>query len=101
MVVDLTVHGENISVELINQRLCAVLHVYNAEPLVRNNGPLVAVNAAPVGATVADLLGQSQGLVTQVREIGKSRVELEDSENAAHSGGLHFLCARGSDGPCH
>jgi hypothetical protein len=33
-------------------------------------------------------------LVTQIRVIGEGRIEFEDSENAAHSGGLHFLCAR-------
>jgi hypothetical protein len=101
MVIDLTVHSQNIAVMPIDQRLRAVFHVYDAKTLVRNNDMLVAVNAAPVGATVPDILGLCQDLVTQVRVIAVDQINLEDCDNSAHSGKLQYPRIHGSDGSSH
>ena len=39
VVVDFAVHGQHVAVQLVDQRLRAVLHVHDLEPLVRRSSP--------------------------------------------------------------
>ena len=84
VVVDLAVDGQGVAVDRVQQRLGAVLHVHDGEPLVGQDGVAVAEDPAPVRAPVAQLLGHDQGLLAQFVGIGAGGVDAQDCQDAAH-----------------
>jgi hypothetical protein len=51
---------------------------------VGEDGAIVGVDSAPVGAAVADLLGLRDGLATELAMGRQRRVEIKESDNPTH-----------------
>src|ERR1051326_826710 len=84
VVINLAVHGEDIAVQRVYQRLRPMLDVDDREPLVGEYRVFVRVDAAPIGAAVAKFLGHGEREPTQFSRVGTAGLYVQNGENAAH-----------------
>mmetsp|Transcript_80779 Transcript_80779/g.250733 ORF Transcript_80779/g.250733 Transcript_80779/m.250733 type:complete len:229 (-) Transcript_80779:44-730(-) len=80
VVVDLPVHAQDDVVRLVVERLVAAVRVHNGQALVRDDGATLAIDAAPVGATVPQELGSVHDFLAC--RVG--RLQAEEGQDAAH-----------------
>ena len=81
VVVDLPVHGEYMGLRRVEERLGAVFHVDDGQPVVCQHGAVVHEDAGPVGAAVPLQLRERQHLRARGRVGG---IDVQDGEDGAH-----------------
>jgi hypothetical protein len=80
MIVDLAIHRKRPSCFRVEKGLSAVFDVDNRQALVREYGPLVGIETAPVRPSMSNGFGQFERAVT--RRSGRVS-KLENSDEAA------------------